>query len=229
MDENFFTPMLAMQQEELKKFYAPYFTKESDLNNFLFDAFDYEYGSLSKRQMLYQVQRFVSLANDIDKLRPGRDCLRMLFIRICLEALCSLSGHKGDDKGQFYTKFVSCFTEQGKQYILSNFILSGVESTSCEHVDETYHGLTLGDFFEIIRVTRNMVVHEGVYWEMQFFAHDDDSVWIATIKTKGNILKSYTYPRKDGHEITYCFETTLKYEQFIFHFVEACVRFIEES
>ncbi len=229
MDENFFTPMLAMQQEELKKFYAPYFTKESDLNNFLFDAFDYEYGSLSKRQMLYQVQRFVSLANDIDKLRPGRDCLRMLFIKFCLESLCSLSGHTNKQKSQFYAKFIGCFSEQGKQYILSNFVLSGFEDVYCGHVYEAHHNLTLEDFFEIIKVTRDMVVHEGIYWEMQFFAHDNDSTWIATIETKEKPLKSYTYHSNVKREITYYFETTLKYEQFIFHFVEACVRFIEKS
>ena len=78
-------------QAELRLFYSPYFNTEAELETFLFDALDYENGSLEKRQMLYQVQRFVSLANDIDKLRPGRDCLRMLFIKICLESLCSLS------------------------------------------------------------------------------------------------------------------------------------------
>lgn len=217
---------ITKHQEELKSFYAPYFTKESDLDTFVSDAFDYENGSLPKRQMLYQVQRFVSLANDIDKLRPGRDCLRMLFIKICLESLCSLSGYTGKQKSQFYAKFIGCFSELGKQYILNNFTLSGFEDVYCGHVYEAHHDLTLEDFFEIIKVTRDMVVHEGIYWEMQFFAHDDDSTWIATIKTKERLLKSYAYQSKDKREITYCFETTLKYEMFIYYFIEACVNFI---
>ena len=74
-----------------------------------------------------------------------------------------------------------------------------------------------------------MVVHEGIYWEMQFFAHDDDSTWIATIKTKEKLLKSYTYHSKDKREITYCFETTLQYEKFIYFFIEACVDFIKNE
>lgn len=166
MDEKSF---VKKHQEELKSFYAPYFTKESDLDDFVSDAFDYENGSLPKRQMLYQVQRFVSLADDIDKLRPGRDCLRMLFIKICLESLCSLSGYTDKQKRQFYTKFIGCFSEQGKQYILNNFILSGFEDVYCGHVYEAHHDLTLEDFFEIIKVTRDMIVHDGIYWEMQFF------------------------------------------------------------
>jgi len=218
---------IAKHQEELKSFYAPYFEKESDLVTFVSDAFDYENGSLPKRQMLYQVQRFVSLANDIDKLRPGRDCLRMLFIKICLESLCSLSGHTGKQKSQFYNQFIGCFSEQGKQYILGNFTLSGFDDMYRGHVFEAHHDLTLEDFFEIIKVTRDMVVHEGIYWEMQFFAHDDDSTWIATIRTKERLLNSYVYQSKDKREITYCFETTLKYEIFIFYFIEACVNFIK--
>lgn len=223
MDEKSF---IKKHQEELKSFYAPYFTAESELDDFTSDAFDYENGSLSKRQMLYQVQRFVSLANDIDKLRPGRDCLRMLFIKICLESLCSLSAYTGKQKSQFYDKFIGCFSEQGKQYILSNFTLSGFEDEYCEHVYEAHHDITLEDFFEIIKVTRDLVVHEGIYWEMQFFAYDDDSTWLASISTKEKILKSYSYQSKDKREITYCFETTLKYEKFIFFFIEACVNFI---
>lgn len=224
MDENSY---IKKHQEKIKSFYAPYFAMEADLDDFVSDAFDYENGSLPKRQMLYQVQRFVSLANDIDKLRPGRDCLRMLFIKICLESLCSLSGYTVKQKSQFYAKFIGCFSEQGKQYILSNFNLSGFEDEYRGHVYEVHHDLTLEDFFEIIKVTRDMVVHEGIYWEMQFFAHDDDSTWIATISTKERLLKSYTYQSKDKREITYCFETTLKYEIFIYFFIEACVNFIK--
>lgn len=223
MDEKSF---IKKHHEELKSFYAPYFTAESELDDFTSDAFDYENGSLPKRQMLYQVQRFVSLANDIDKLRPGRDCLRMLFIKICLESLCSLSGHTGKQKSQFYAKFIGCFSEQGKQYILSNFTLSGFDDMYCGHIYEAHHDMTLEDFFEIIKVTRDLVVHEGIYWEMQFFAYDDDSTWLASISTKEKLLKSYSYQSEDKREITYCFETTLKYEKFIFYFIEACVNFI---
>ena len=69
----------------LQDFYSCYFEKEFELNSFLSDAFDYEHGNLNKRQMLYQVPRFVSLANDIDQIRPKRDSLRIFFIKTCLD------------------------------------------------------------------------------------------------------------------------------------------------
>ena len=213
---------------ELISFYAPYFDADEELNSFVSDAFDYENGCLAKRQMLYQVQRFVSLANDIDKLRPGRDCLRMLFIKICLESLCSLSGYTNKQKPLFYDAFIDCFSEDGKAYILDNFKLSGFDDEFCGHVYEASHELTLNDFFEIIKVTRDMVVHQGIYWEMQFFAPDDDSTWLASIETKERILKSYTYQSKEKRSVTYHFETTLKYERFIYFFIEACVSYIKQ-
>lgn len=213
-------------QAELKSFYHPYFNTDAELEAFLFDALDYENGSLVKRQMLYQVQRFVSLANDIDKLRPGRDCLRMLFIKICLESLCSLSGYTSKQKNQFYDLFLSCFSKEGTQYILDNFSLLSFEDEFYGHSYRASHDITLADFFEIIKVTRDQVVHEGVYWEMQFFAHDDDSTWLASIETKERILKSYTYQSKEKRSVTYHFETTLNYERFIYFFIEACVNYI---
>ena len=219
---------ISQHRAELTSFYAPYFDADEELNSFVSDAFDYENGCLAKRQMLYQVQRFVSLANDIEKLRPGRDCLRMLFIKICLESLCTLSGYTKKNIPVFYDVFIDCFSEDGKAYILDNFKLSSFDDEFCGHIYETSHQLTLNDFFEIIRCTRNMIVHQGIYWEMQFFAHDDDSTWLASIETTEKILKSYTYQSKNSRSVTYHFETTMKYEQFIFFFVEACVNYIKK-
>ena len=71
-------------KRELEAFYARFFDSDDELQTFLSDAFDYENGSLARRQALFQVQRFISLANDIDKIRPGRDPLRILFLKIVL-------------------------------------------------------------------------------------------------------------------------------------------------
>ncbi|MBE6933027.1 MAG: hypothetical protein E7464_06590 [Ruminococcaceae bacterium] len=214
-------------QAELKAFYNPYFNTDTELEAFLFDALDYENGSISKRQMLYQVQRFVSLANDIDKLRPGRDCLRMLFIKICLESLCSLSGYTERQKNLFYDKFVDCFSEIGEQYILNHFWLSSFDDECFGHVFEVEYEISLIDFFELIKVARDLVVHEGRYWEIQFFAYDDNSIWVVPVTTKKRILKSYNYQSKEKRNATYHFQTTLNYEKFIFFFVEACVNYIK--
>lgn len=215
-------------QADLRFFYSPYFNTQSKLEAFLHDALDYEKGSLAKRQMLYQVQRFVSLATDIDKLRPGRDGLRIMFIRICLESLCSLSNDSKKNNKLFYETFINCFSDEGKQYILNNFKLSSFDDEICGYLMEVSHDLTMMDFFEIIRITRNQVVHEGVYWEMQYFALADEFPLSTTMATKDRFLKTYTYQCQEERDITYHFETTLKYENFIYYFIEACVNYIEK-
>ena len=66
----------------------------------------------------------MSLANDIAQIRPGYDPLRILFLRICLE---SLRKDSGVDSNTFYQSFDSCFSDAGKQYILSNFTFFGIQ------------------------------------------------------------------------------------------------------
>lgn len=215
-------------QKELEKFYAPYFDSQEKLRDFLLDAFDYENGSLYRRQALFQVQRFVSLANDIDKIRPNRDSLRILFLKFGLDALCSLSGYTNKTKTIFYAKFCDCFSKDGKDYILNNFKLSSFEDEYKGHTFETCHSIDLIDFLNIMKTTRDMVAHDFNYWGMQFFAYDSDSIWVTSIETKENMLLSYKYYREQKKETTYNFNITLNYEKFIYFFTEACVRFINK-
>ena len=71
-----------------------------------------------------------------------------------------------------------------------------------------------------------MVVHEGNYWELQIFAHDNDSTWLTHITTKDPLLSKNTYVNETNQTATYHFETTLQYETFKHYFVEACINFI---
>ena len=183
-------------QKELELFYSPYFDSDTDLQNFLSGIFDYENGSLEKRQMIFQVQRFVSLANDIDKIRPARDPLRVLFLKIGLDALSSLAGYASKKKKVFYSDFCKCFSKEGTDYILNNFKLSSFDDEYNGHSFEVYHDIDMNDFLNIIKTTRDAVAHDFTYWEMQFFAYDTDSIWCTSIETDEDIILSYKYRSK---------------------------------
>ncbi len=216
-------------KKELELFYAPFFHSGEELQYFLRDAFDYENGSLTKRQIVFQVQRFVSLANDIAQIRPARDSLRVMFVKFGLDSLCSLLGYTNKTKQAFYDEFCTCFTEEGKNYILENFKLLSFQDEYKGHIFEAEHEMDLGDFLNIIKVVRDKVAHDFNYWEMQFFAYDSDSAWLSEIETEENLLQSYKYHRKTKMLSAYHFETTLNYEKFIYHFTEACVEFIKRK
>ena len=209
---------------EIKEFYFPYFSSEESLDFFINRIFEFDWNDRKPRQMLFQVQRFVTLANDIDKIRPARDGLRILFIRCCMESLAKLSGK---DPKEFFICFGSWFSDIGKRYILENFCLSYIEQESEQAEIDTVGKLTINDILCIIKEVRNMVVHEGNYWELQMFAHDDDSLWLTHIGTDQQLLSKETFENSEKQFLTYHFETKLQYEKFGFFFVEACIKFID--
>lgn len=210
---------------EMRDFYVDYFKSEEDMLAFFVKVFKNDENDKKSRQMMNQIKNLVSIANDIDKIRPARDPLRIFFIRICLEALYAISEIS---KTEFFEKFPSYISSEGQEYILNNFLLTDFEDEYKNFRYEEIHDLTIDDFFEIIRVVRNIVAHEGTYWEMQFFAHDNDSTWISKLITDRKILKSYEYKNPNKMLRTYSFETKLEYDRFVYYFVEACINFLLE-
>ena len=217
----------AFYQKQLIDFYSPHFKSPDDLTDFLSDAFDYENGSITKRQMLYQVQRFVSLANNIEIISPNSDGLKILFLRICLESLQSLSNC---DKKSFFQTFGDYFSIEGKDYILNHFKLAFIEIEYRGRPLTLYHdNITLPDFLWIIKVIRDSIVHDGKHWSMLFFARDEDSIWLTSMETgeeMNKVIEPYKLHLTGNKMIEYHFETTLNYEKFIYYFVEACINFI---
>jgi hypothetical protein len=90
---------------------------------------------------------------------------------------------------------------------------------------EIYYRVFSAVFLQIIKAMRDMVVHDGNYWEVQIFAYDEESVWLTHLETDLKILPENVFNYKDKLT-TYHFETTLQYEKFIYYFVEACIKFI---
>lgn len=210
---------------EMRDFYVDYFKSEEDMLEFFVKVFKNDENDKKPRQMMNQIKNLVSIAKDIDKIRPARDPLRIFFIRICLEALCEISKIK---EKEFYEKFPSYMSSEGQEYILNNFLLTGFEDEYKNFRYEAIHDLTIDDFFMIIKAVRDIVAHEGTYWEMQFFAHDNDSTWISELITDRKILKSYEYKSQKNMLRTYSFETKMEYDRFVYYFVEACINFLLE-
>ena len=209
--------------EELKKFYSPLFKDSCGLDAFIKRAIECDWDDRKPRRMIFQVQRFVTLATDIDQIRPARDGLRMLFLKCCMESLAKLSEIKSSS---FYQAFETFFSDDGKSYILKNFSLSFYEWEENGFRRKNYGDLTLGDFLCIVKAMRDMVVHDGDYWSLQMFAQDDDSIWLTDVTTREQVLSKSTCSNETKRNVTYHFETTLQYDSFIHYFVEACINYI---
>lgn len=220
--------VLEEYRTELLNFYKPFFETKIELDNFVSIAFNYENEDSSVRFMIQQVHRFVSLANDIEKIRPNRDPLRVFFIKVCMESLCKITGQKTKE---FFAEFEKCFSEDAKEYIASCFEFTGINLPSdisfndqIKYYDSVAHNFVFADFLRLIKAVRNMVVHEGDYWSMQFFSYDDESIWVTSLTTDENI---FDLDKKPTKVLTYNFHTKLNYSRFIYYFIEACISFIE--
>ena len=222
---NFISELEKQYFEELKEFYSPYFPTLEEVDVFINKAIQLDWDDRRPRQMLFQVQRFVSLATEIDDIRPARDGLRMLFLKCCMESLAKLSSK---ETKEFYECFADCFSEHGRNYILNKFSLSFIEHSKNGLTIHEGGNLNIADILSIIKAMRDMVVHEGNYWELQLFAHDKDSVWLTHIETNKQLLSKATYNNSSKQVVTYHFETTLQYEKFILFFVEACKNYISD-
>lgn len=218
--------IFALHQKELENFLRLHCVWFDDLSHLLSDAFDCKNGSPKKGHMLLQVQRFVSLADNIGKIAPPRDGLKILFLRICLESLQSISDC---DKKVFYDTFADYFSDEGRNYILSHFKLLSFEYEYCGENVKAQPNITLLDFLWTMKAFRDQIVHNGDYWSTQFFASNESIGWPTSLKTDTKIIKSYQYRGNGNNEIEYFFETTLNYERFIHYFVEACVNYIQSA
>lgn len=219
--------------KELMRFYRPFFPSDEAMTSFFVRIIQYEItreaegdGRYIPRRMMNQIRRFVSLANDIEQIRPGRDPLKILFFRVCLESLRSLSG----GKKEFFTNIAICMSDEGTAYITDHFRLMDwmVDSTESPFVhfpQDLEIRLSLDDFFKIIWAVRNLSVHEGDYWSMVFFSDAADCPCITTLTTKDTIISSV---KPNGKKITYVFETSLDYRTFTHHFVQMCIAYVEE-
>ena len=214
----------AFYQKQLEDFLRPHFESSDALTNFLSDVFDYENGSVTKRQMLYKVQKFVSLANNIEIISPNSDGLKILFLVICIDSLRP----KKLNIDSFSPIFADYFSAEGKDYILSHFKLSYFEDNYRGLTFDAHHDITtLKEIMWLFIAIRNDLVHNGRGWSMQFFARDDDSIWLTSMETRKKVIE-YKFYQSGGNMVKYHFDTTLNYEKFIFYFVEACISYISK-
>lgn len=116
--------------------------------------------------ILYQTQRLVTLADEILRIRPGRESLQLLFLLICAENVAKLADRfESDGKSRFYVKeFFRRFTDVDDRRILdTGFTTFSHKLLGWEAAIDALYGV------------RCDVVHEGNYWDFHF---RDDDTWM---------------------------------------------------
>ena len=70
-------------RSKMELFYNPYFDSKEVLVEFFYKIFktEIEDSNFAPRRMMNQIQRFISLANDIDRIRSSVDTLKIIFFK----------------------------------------------------------------------------------------------------------------------------------------------------
>ena len=166
-------------------FYSTHFEDRQETINFvqLLESLDLEAPNHRAKIMMHQIQRLVSLADNIQKTSENRDALKLFFLIICAENVSKLqANYIDDDKSKFYV-----------QQFFVNFVSSADRSLlERSFVDSTFKMLSLHEAIGFLYKVRCSLVHEGNYWSFQF-AYPDMPVMcgehLLTVKIKFEQLR----------------------------------------
>lgn len=239
-------------RKDTVEFYSAYFDNASEMNDFFSAVFGNEEKlNYAPRRMMNRVRYLVSLANNIENISSESDAIRIVFLQACIEGLHKLS--KSNAKHNQF--FLNNCNEEDSQYIIKHFDIfdiapclenGGLDGDASENY---YNNMSLVLFAEILKETRNIVLHEGDFWSVQLFNSEENCGLLSSIQTNKKYIKDeilsihFQYCDEETRkyfekndtlvkllnsngELLYSFDTTLDYQKFIAIFVRACINFI---
>ena len=109
--------------------------------------------------LMHQTQRLVSIAIDIDQIRPRKQALQLAFLIISCENISKLfHNYDGDMQSKHYVKkFFEVFvSDEDKARIQAGFKTHAIKAMQVSEIVEKLYAI------------RCDVVHEGKYWAFHF-------------------------------------------------------------
>ena len=148
--------------EELVDLYGFCFLDETEVRKFIEGLNRIGDEKRNALRILNQTQRLIYLADNADKLKRGRDALKLLFLIICAEAVAKLYE---DYDGEYQSKeHVELFFLQ----LCESQDLKGLDGAIIKSDKLPTTVLSSTEVVRFLYKIRCAVVHEGTYWEFQF-------------------------------------------------------------
>ena len=112
---------------------------------------------------MHQVQRLISLSDDMKEIRPNDEPLQLLFLIMCVENVAKLhDGYDGESKSWSYVKkFFEDFLSDDDKNLLNNGFI--------DNNDEWLRPLSFENVIKMLYKIRCDVVHEGNYISFTFY------------------------------------------------------------
>jgi uncharacterized protein YifE (UPF0438 family) len=141
------------------QFLVPYFPSQSEpeARRFVTACRDPARADRKPDLILQQTRRMVMLAEDLARVRPGRDSLPLLFFTACAENTSRLQSEPGSSSSFHVRRFFEHLTAPGDQRLLAGAFL-----------DTSGKPVGISAAVRLLYGIRSRVAHEGVYWEFSF-------------------------------------------------------------
>ena len=169
------------------------------------------------RRMLNAVERFVTVARDMEMIRHGKDVFKVVFLVTCVETLQKLKGQEGTKKDLLFAFFNENTSDEDREFIRKRFR----HDDECEKCGEDSED-SFQQFIGVLNEYRNCAAHEGEYWEY-CFSNEDDEPSLLCIKIDLDNYSQNKTKKKD-----HCFTTQISYPSFEKIFVRTCITFIQK-
>lgn len=248
--------------ERLKHFYRPWFPSDDALLNFFHQVFEKEPAPalmymaevgqegdrlfyilqngervsdtvFIPRRMVNTVERLVSAAHDMERIRPGKDIFKLIYLVTCVETLQKLSGSKSSKRKMFIAFFEENVDPRDKAFISEHFECFKDSEQLYEWVGS---GQVKGEeeidpfkqFLKMLHEYRNSAVHEGKYWD-HCFPQDAEYPLLCSLDVDFRIFEAL--PKKERiirHKVPYGFRISFTYLTFEKIFIRTCIIFIQK-
>ena len=144
-------------------FYRPFFTKEEDVNKFVSECERLGPPKNTAKILMHQTQRLVSLADDLESIRPHDEPLKVLFFLMSAENVAKLhDGFTAEGQSRTYVRRFFCdFLSPTDKSTLGNGFLD---------IENRMEPLGFDRVVDMLYDIRCDVVHEGNY--VSFAFHD---------------------------------------------------------
>ncbi len=167
---------------ELVSFFRHYCDSESEAKKLVEKCGNLPKEKQNARTMINLIQRLIYLADNAEKLKPGRDALKLLFLIICAEAIAKLyKNFDGVGKSKEHVKiFLSELCRPDDIESLSGALAIEKEGQKQK--------LSLEEVIDYLYGVRCWIAHEGYYWGFHFLR---PGVTIGMDYKSGNIVHPY--------------------------------------
>ncbi len=198
---------------EHRKVFGAYFESEHELDKFINKNLEDSKNNIQRRT-INNVQRLVTLADELSTVKPGKWDLAIFFLLSCIESIYSLNG--SDFKKQemvidFFEKYISSRDQD---------LIQGAITITEKGVTYDYR-ITMERFALLLVAIRNLVAHEGIYWNMQFI-HEEAEERVPLM------LHFQAKPHKNSPHQKTLFTNTMKFSELRDMFLRGCIRFINQ-